>query len=70
MGDLGAGLGSGEAHHAGIAKQVEQLDRAASGANATEAQAAAYAAVEAIAFPSGFFRSDIGWKEVAREAKG
>lgn len=53
-----------------VANGGRVLNVTASGANATEAQAAAYAAVEAIAFPSGFFRSDIGWKEVAREAKG
>ncbi|WP_285712263.1 phosphoribosylamine--glycine ligase [Erythrobacter oryzae] len=33
----------------------------------TEAQARAYAAVDAISFPSGFCRRDIGWREVARE---
>jgi phosphoribosylamine--glycine ligase len=39
----------------------------ATGANATEAQARAYAAVDAISFPTGFCRRDIGWREVARE---
>ena len=33
----------------------------------TEAQAAAYAAVDALDFPTGFCRRDIGWREVARE---
>ena len=33
------------------------------------AQAAAYAAVDAIDFPTGFCRRDIGWREVAREAQ-
>ncbi len=37
------------------------------GATATEAQAKAYAAVDAIDFPTGFCRRDIGWREVARE---
>jgi phosphoribosylamine--glycine ligase len=37
------------------------------GQTATEAQAKAYAAVDAIVFPSGFCRRDIGWREVARE---
>jgi phosphoribosylamine--glycine ligase len=37
------------------------------GKTATEAQAKAYAAVDAISFPSGFCRRDIGWREVARE---
>jgi phosphoribosylamine--glycine ligase len=32
-----------------------------------EAQAKAYAAVDAIRFPDGFCRRDIGWREVARE---
>ncbi|WP_033920289.1 phosphoribosylamine--glycine ligase [Sphingomonas sp. 37zxx] len=40
----------------------------ASGATVTQAQAAAYRAVDAIAFPSGFARRDIGWREVEREA--
>jgi phosphoribosylamine--glycine ligase len=31
-----------------------------------EAQRAAYRAIEAIHFPSGFCRRDIGWREVAR----
>ncbi|OYU42631.1 MAG: hypothetical protein CFE44_22915 [Burkholderiales bacterium PBB4] len=42
----------------------------ATGASVTEAQAHAYAAVDAINFPSGFCRRDIGWREVAREASG
>jgi phosphoribosylamine---glycine ligase len=40
------------------------------GANVRQAQERAYAAVDAIAFPEGFCRRDIGWREVAREAKG
>ena len=44
------------------------LNVTGSGANVTEAQSAAYAAVDAIDFPSGFCRRDIGWREVAREA--
>ncbi|MBN2970769.1 phosphoribosylamine--glycine ligase [Roseomonas aeriglobus] len=36
-------------------------------ATVAEAQAAAYRAVERIDFPTGFARSDIGWREVARE---
>ena len=39
----------------------------ASGASVTEAQAAAYRAVDVIDFPTGFARRDIGWREVARE---
>jgi phosphoribosylamine--glycine ligase len=37
------------------------------GASASEAQAAAYAAIDRISFPTGFCRRDIGWREVARE---
>jgi phosphoribosylamine--glycine ligase len=36
-------------------------------ASVTEAQAKAYAAVDAVDFPTGFCRRDIGWREVARE---
>jgi phosphoribosylamine--glycine ligase len=39
----------------------------ATGATVAEAQAAAYRAVDAIDFPTGFARRDIGWREVARE---
>jgi phosphoribosylamine---glycine ligase len=42
----------------------------ATGYNVTEAQNAAYAAVDAIDFPTGFCRRDIGWREVEREAAG
>jgi phosphoribosylamine---glycine ligase len=37
------------------------------GATVRAAQAQAYAAVDAISFPEGFCRRDIGWREVARE---
>ncbi len=40
----------------------------ASAATVGEAQAAAYRAVDAIRFPNGFCRRDIGWREIAREA--
>ncbi len=39
----------------------------ATGASVTEAQSRAYAAVDAVSFPSGFCRRYIGWREVARE---
>ena len=42
----------------------------ARGPSVTAAQAAAYAAVDAIRFPDGFCRRDIGWREVAREVDG
>ncbi len=40
------------------------------GASAREAQARAYAGVDAIAWPGGFCRRDIGWQAVARERAG
>jgi phosphoribosylamine--glycine ligase len=39
----------------------------ARGKDVGAAQAAAYRAVDAIDFPSGFCRRDIGWREIARE---
>lgn len=61
--------------HAGTALANGQLVAAggrvlnvtARGRNVTEAQARAYAGVDALAFPDGFCRRDIGWREVARE---
>jgi phosphoribosylamine--glycine ligase len=38
----------------------------ATGADVAEAQAAAYRAVDAVDFPTGFCRRDIGWREIAR----
>jgi phosphoribosylamine--glycine ligase len=43
------------------------LNVTASGASVTDAQSAAYRAVDAIDFPTGFCRRDIGWREAARE---
>ena len=43
------------------------LNVTARGASVTEAQGRAYAAVDALDFPTGFCRRDIGWREVARE---
>ncbi len=51
-----------------IANGGRVLNVTATGATVGEAQAAAYAAVDAIAFPTGFCRRDIGWREVARES--
>ena len=75
------GLASAEADgakvfHAGTALQDGQLvanggrvlNVTARGVSVTEAQDKAYAAVDAIQFPTGFCRRDIGWREVAREA--
>jgi phosphoribosylamine--glycine ligase len=42
----------------------------ASGPNVAAAQAAAYAAVDAVRWPGGFCRRDIGWRAVARERDG
>ncbi len=46
------------------------LNVTARGPTATEAQKAAYAAVDAIEFPDGFCRRDIGQREVRRERHG
>ena len=50
-----------------IANGGRVLNITATGANVTQAKAAAYDAVERVDFATGFYRSDIGWKEVARE---
>jgi phosphoribosylamine---glycine ligase len=39
----------------------------ATGATAREAQERAYAGVDEIDWPEGFCRTDIGWREIARE---
>ncbi len=44
------------------------LNVTARGSSVKEAQTHAYKAVDAIDFPSGFCRRDIGWREVARES--
>jgi phosphoribosylamine--glycine ligase len=51
-----------------VASGGRVLNVTALGANVTEAQQRAYAAVDRIDFASGFCRRDIGWREVAREA--
>ncbi|MEE4207331.1 MAG: phosphoribosylamine--glycine ligase [Erythrobacter sp.] len=51
-----------------VANGGRVLNVTATGASVTEAQRRAYAAVDRIAFPTGFCRRDIGQKEVAREA--
>ena len=53
-----------------VANGGRVLNVTALGANVTEAQAAAYKAVDALNFPEGFCRRDIGWREVARERGG
>jgi phosphoribosylamine--glycine ligase len=60
---------------AGTALRAEQLVAnggrvlavTATGDSVSAAQAAAYAAVDAIDFPTGFYRGDIGWRAVERE---
>jgi phosphoribosylamine--glycine ligase len=43
------------------------LDVTASGASVREARDRAYAAVDAIDWPEGFCRRDIGWRAIRRE---
>ncbi len=50
-----------------VANGGRVLNVTATGASVTEAQAAAYTAVGAISFPTGFSRRDIGWREIERE---
>ena len=52
-----------------IANGGRVLNVTATGDSVGAAQAAAYAAVDAIDFPTGFCRRDIGWREVEREAR-
>lgn len=44
------------------------LNVAATGASVTAAASAAYQAIDRISFADGFYRRDIGWREIAREA--
>ncbi len=70
-------LGDARVFHAGtalsgdtlIANGGRVLSVTGSGATVTDAQRRAYAAVDAVTFPTGFCRRDIGWREVAREAE-
>ncbi len=52
-----------------VANGGRVLNVTARGTSVSEAQARAYAAVDAIDFATGFCRRDIGWREVAREKK-
>lgn len=49
-----------------VARGGRILDVTATGGSVAEARDRAYAAVARIDFPSGFCRSDIGWREIAR----
>jgi phosphoribosylamine--glycine ligase len=68
---------AGKVFHAGTALKDGQLiatggrvlNVTARGASVTQAQAAAYKLADAVDFPGGFCRRDIGWREVAREAE-
>jgi phosphoribosylamine--glycine ligase len=63
-----AGTGDGESGL--VAKGGRVLAVTALGATVTEAQRTAYAAIEGIEFPAGFYRRDIGWREIERELAG
>ncbi|MDR2857294.1 MAG: phosphoribosylamine--glycine ligase [Novosphingobium sp.] len=71
-----AEAGGARVFHAGTALGIDGVLTAsggrvlgvtARGPSVRAAQASAYAAVDAIAFPQGFCRRDIGWREAARE---
>ncbi len=69
-------VGNATVFHAGTALKDGQLvanggrvlSVTARGKSVTAAREASYAAIEKIRFPGGFYRRDIGWREVAREA--
>ena len=50
-----------------VANGGRVLNIAGRGRNLTSAREAAYAAIGQIDFPGGFYRRDIGWRELARE---
>ncbi|WAT17136.1 phosphoribosylamine--glycine ligase [Aurantiacibacter sp. MUD11] len=50
-----------------VANGGRVLNVTATGTDTKAAQAAAYRAVKAVDFPSGFYRNDIGWREIERE---
>jgi phosphoribosylamine--glycine ligase len=53
-----------------VARGGRVLAVTATGGSVGEARDRAYAAVAEIGFPSGFCRSDIGWREIARAGEG
>ncbi|MEC9344160.1 MAG: phosphoribosylamine--glycine ligase [Pseudomonadota bacterium] len=59
--------GTGEKEGQLVATGGRVLDVTALGDSVTQAQRRAYAAVDAIDWPDGFCRRDIGWRAVARE---
>jgi phosphoribosylamine--glycine ligase len=76
--DAAAAAENVEIFHAGtalrdgalVASGGRVLAVTATGATVAEAQARAYAAVDAVDWPEGFCRRDIGWREIARERAG
>jgi phosphoribosylamine---glycine ligase len=77
--DLGEAEAAGvKVFHAGtalkdgalVANGGRVLNVTAMASSVTEAQQRAYHAVDAVSFPSGFCRRDIGWREAAREQAG
>lgn len=50
-----------------VANGGRVLNVTATGQTVAEAQATAYRAIDLIDFPGGFFRRDIGWRELSRE---
>ena len=73
----GAEDGGAKVFHAGTSRTEDGalvssggrvLNVTARGMSVTQAQVAAYTAVDAITFPDGFCRRDIGWREVERES--
>ena len=52
-----------------VANGGRVLNVTSKGHNTATAQLNAYTAVASIDFPSGFYRRDIGWREIARGAK-
>ena len=71
-----AEAGGAKVFHAGtaladgrlVASGGRVLNVTALGPSVAEAQRNAYAAVDALDFPSGFCRRDIGWREIERES--
>ncbi len=62
--------GTAEKDGAIVANGGRVLNVTATGRTVAEAQAKAYEAVKMIDWPDGFYRSDIGWRAVAREKAG
>jgi phosphoribosylamine--glycine ligase len=62
--------GTGDSDEGLVAKGGRVLAVTALGATVTDAKRTAYAAIDGIEFPAGFYRRDIGWREVEREQAG